>query len=290
MVVNMKDMLNEAVKEHYAVGLFNIFNLEWTKAILEIHQEKNAPVILGVSEGAAKYMGGFNTISGMVNGLLHDLNISVPVVLMLDHGSSYMSCKQALEAGFSSIMFDGSKYSLEQNLKLTAEIVKCAHKRGVTVEGEVGSIGCEKDGDIILGKCASPEECKKLIETGIDVLAAGFGNIHGQYPNNWEGINFATLIDIKKSIGDMPVALHGGSGIPDEQIKKAILMGVAKVNISTELQIGFANSTKLYYEKGKDLMGKGYDPRKVLTPGFNNIKSKVSEKITLFGSTNKAMT
>jgi fructose-bisphosphate aldolase class II len=287
MLVNIKKMLEQAVEGKYAVGLFNINNLEWTKSILETHQEKRAPVILGVSEGAAKYMGGYNAVFGMVTGLLKDLDISIPVALMLDHGS-YNACIKALDAGFSALMFDGSKLSLDENLAKTKEIVNRAHQKGVSVEAEIGGIGGEEDGIISSGEIASPQDCKQIIETGIDVLAAGIGNIHGKYPENWNGLNFDVLAAIKLEIGNVPIVLHGGSGIPEEQIRKSIAFGVAKINVNTELQIAFQKATRAYIESRKDLDGKGFDPRKLLKPGAVAIKEKVAEKLMLFGTVNKA--
>lgn len=284
MMVSMKSILINASKEQYAIGLFNIMNLEWAKAILEIHQEKNIPVILGVSEKATKYMGGFNTVSNMITGLIKDLNITVPVLLMLDHGS-YEACQNALDAGFSSVMFDGSGYPIDENVKLTTSIVKRAHEQGALVEAEVGIIGNIDDGIINYGKIASPKDCVRIMATGVDILAPGIGNMHGNYPANWNGLNFDVLIDIRKAIGDLPIALHGGSGIPDEQIKKAISLGVAKVNISTELQMCFTRSIKQYFGDKKDLTEKGFDPRDLLGLGVNAIKSKVDEKLQLFGMT-----
>ena len=287
MLVSAKEMLNKARQGKYAVGQFNINNLEWTKAILLTAQENNSPVILGVSEGAAKYMGGFDTVVGMVNGLLKGLNITVPVALHIDHGS-YDGAIKAMEAGFSSIMFDGSHYPFEENIAKTKEIVELAHSKGISVEAEVGSIGGEEDGVVGAGEVADPQECKAISELGIDFLAAGIGNIHGKYPENWAGLNFEVLGKINEATGDMPLVLHGGSGIPEEMIKEAISLGVAKINVNTECQLVFAEATRKYIEEGKDQQGKGYDPRKVLAPGFEAIKACVKEKMELFGSIGQA--
>ena len=287
MLVNLESMMKKAVEEKYAVGHFNINNLEWTKAILLTAQENNSPVILGVSEGAGKYMGGFNTIVGMVNGLIKDLNITVPVALHLDHGT-YDGAKKAIEAGFSSVMFDGSSYDIEENIKKTKELVELAKSKGITLEAEVGAIGGEEDGVIGDGEIASPEECKTIAGLGITLLAAGIGNIHGKYPENWKGLNFEVLEEIKNKVGDMPLVLHGGTGIPADMIRRAISLGVAKVNVNTECQLAFAEATRKYIEEGKDLQGKGFDPRKLLAPGFEAIKDMVKEKMQLFGSIDKA--
>ncbi len=287
MLVSAKEMLNKARQGKYAVGQFNINNLEWTKAILLTAQENNSPVILGVSEGAAKYMGGFDTVVGMVNGLLKGLNITVPVALHIDHGS-YDGAIKAMEAGFSSIMFDGSHYPFEENIAKTKEIVELAHSKGISVEAEVGSIGGEEDGVVGAGEVADPQECKAISELGIDFLAAGIGNIHGKYPENWAGLNFEVLGKINEATGDMPLVLHGGSGIPEEMIKEAISLGVAKINVNTECQVVFAEATRKYIEEGKDLQGKGFDPRKLLAPGVEAIQACVKEKMELFGSINQA--
>ncbi|SHO53551.1 class II fructose-1,6-bisphosphate aldolase [Anaerocolumna xylanovorans] len=287
MLVNMKNMLEDAVKGGYAIGHFNINNLEWTKAILVAATECNSPVILGVSEGAAKYMGSYNTVVGMVNGLIKDLRIKVPIALHLDHGS-YNGTIAAIKSGFSSVMFDGSGYSIDENLVRTMELVELANKNCITLEAEVGAIGGEEDGIIGEGEIASADECKQIATLGITALAAGIGNIHGKYPENWKGLNFDALADIKKEIKDMPLVLHGGTGISDEMIKKAIQLGVAKVNVNTECQIAFAQATRSYIENGSDLVGKGFDPRKLLYPGYEAIKQLVTEKIILFGSDNKA--
>ena len=287
MLVSAKEMLNKARQGKYAVGQFNINNLEWTKAILLTAQENNSPVILGVSEGAAKYMGGFDTVVGMVNGLLKGLNITVPVALHIDHGS-YDGAIKAMEAGFSSIMFDGSHYPFEENIAKTKEIVNLAHSKGISVEAEVGSIGGEEDGVIGAGEVADPKECKAISELGIDFLAAGIGNIHGKYPENWAGLNFEVLGKINKATDDMPLVLHGGSGIPEDMIKEAISLGVAKINVNTECQVVFAEATRKYIEEGKDLQGKGFDPRKLLAPGVDAVKACVKEKMELFGSINQA--
>ena len=287
MLVSAKEMLNKAKAGHYAVGQFNINNLEWTKSILLAAEETRSPVILGVSERAGKYMTGYKTVVGMVNGMLEELNISVPVALHLDHGS-YEGCYKCIEAGFSSIMFDGSHYPIEENVEKTKELVKVATGKGMSVEAEVGSIGGEEDGVIGKGECADPKECKSVADLGVTMLAAGIGNIHGKYPENWEGLSFETLDAIQQLTGDMPLVLHGGTGIPDDMIKKAISLGVAKINVNTECQIAFAEATRKYIEDGKDLEGKGFDPRKLLAPGAEAIKDMVITKIKLFGSEGKA--
>ena len=287
MLVSAKEMLNKAKAGHYAVGQFNINNLEWTKSILLAAEETRSPVILGVSEGAGKYMTGYKTVVGMVNGMLEELNISVPVALHLDHGS-YEGCYKCIEAGFSSIMFDGSHYPIEENIEKTKELVKVAKGKGMSIEAEVGSIGGEEDGVIGRGECADPKECKSVADLGVTMLAAGIGNIHGKYPENWEGLSFETLDAIQQLTGDMPLVLHGGTGIPDDMIKKAISLGVAKINVNTECQIAFAEATRKYIEDGKDLEGKGFDPRKLLEPGAEAIKDMVITKIKLFGSEGKA--
>ena len=287
MLVSAKEMLNKAREGKYAVGQFNINNLEWTKAILLTAQENNSPVILGVSEGAGKYMGGYDTIVGMVNGLIKGLNITVPVALHLDHGS-FDGAYACMEAGFSSVMFDGSHYSIEENIEKSKKIIADASAKGISVECEVGSIGGEEDGVVGAGEIADPAECKQIADLGVTMLAAGIGNIHGQYPSNWAGLAFDALEDIKKAVGDMPLVLHGGTGIPEDMIKKAISLGVAKINVNTECQLAFAEATRKYIEAGKDLEGKGFDPRKLLAPGFEAIKATVKEKMELFGSINKA--
>lgn len=287
MLVSTKEMLAKAKKEHYAVAQININNLEWTKAVLEVSQELNSPVILGVSEGAGKYMGGYKTVVGMVNGLLEELNITVPVALHLDHGG-YDACLKCIEAGFSSVMFDGSSSPIEENLKLTKEIVELAHKQGITVEAEVGAIGGEEDGKVGTGECADPQECKQIADLGIDLLAAGIGNIHGKYPANWAGLSFETLDAVQQLTGELPLVLHGGTGIPADMIKKAISLGVCKINVNTECQLSFAAEVRKYIEEGKDLEGKGYDPRKLLKPGTEAIKQTVRDKMDWFGSVGKA--
>ena len=287
MLVSAKEMLNKAKAGHYAVGQFNINNLEWTKSILLAAEETRSPVILGVSEGAGKYMTGYKTVVGMVNGMLEELNISVPVALHLDHGS-YEGCYKCIEAGFSSIMFDGSHYPIEENIEKTKELVKVAKGKGMSIEAEVGSIGGEEDGVIGRGECADPKECKSVADLGVTMLAAGIGNIHGKYPENWEGLSFETLDAIQQLTGDMPLVLHGGTGIPDDMIKKAISLGVSKINVNTECQISFAEATRKYIEAGKDLEGKGFDPRKLLAPGAEAIKATVKEKMEIFGSIGKA--
>ncbi|MBE6557367.1 MAG: class II fructose-1,6-bisphosphate aldolase [Ruminococcaceae bacterium] len=287
MLVSAKEMLTKAKAGKYAVGQFNINNLEWTKAILQTAQELNSPVILGVSEGAGKYMCGYKTIVGMVNGMLEELKITVPVALHLDHGS-YDACYKCIEAGFSSIMFDGSHYPIEENVAKTTELIKVCAEKGMSLEAEVGSIGGEEDGVIGMGECADPNECKMIADLGVTMLAAGIGNIHGKYPANWAGLSFETLDAIQQQTGDMPLVLHGGTGIPADMIKKAISLGVAKINVNTECQLAFAAATRTYIEEGKDLVGKGFDPRKVLAPGVEAIKATVKEKMELFGSVNKA--
>ncbi len=286
-LVNAKEMLTKAKAQQYAVGQFNINNLEWTKAILLTAQENNSPVILGVSEGAGKYMCGYKTIVGMVNGMLEELNITVPVALHLDHGS-YDGAKACIEAGFSSVMFDGSHYAIEENIEKTKELVAICDDLGLSLEAEVGSIGGEEDGVVGAGECADPDECKMIADLGITMLAAGIGNIHGKYPENWAGLSFETLDAIQQKTGDMPLVLHGGTGIPADMIKKAISLGVSKINVNTECQLSFAEATRKYIEAGKDLEGKGFDPRKLLAPGFEAIKATVKEKMELFGSINKA--
>ena len=287
MLVSAKEMLNKAKAGKYAVGQFNINNLEWTKAILLTAQENNSPVILGVSEGAGKYMCGYNTVVGMVNGMLEELGITVPVALHLDHGS-FEGAKACIRAGFSSIMFDGSHYPIEDNIRMTTELVNTCNVLGLSLEAEVGAIGGEEDGVIGKGECADPAECKMIADLGVTMLAAGIGNIHGVYPANWEGLSFETLAAVKEAVGDMPLVLHGGTGIPDDQVKKAISLGVAKINVNTECQLVFAEATRKYIEAGKDQQGKGFDPRKLLAPGAEAIKAKVKEKMELFGSVGKA--
>lgn len=287
MLVSAKEMLDKAKAGHYAVGQFNINNLEWTKSILLTAQELNSPVILGVSEGAGKYMTGFKTVAAMVKAMIEELNITVPVALHLDHGT-YEGCFKCIEAGFSSIMFDGSHYPIDENVTKTKELVKIAHEKGLSIEAEVGAIGGEEDGVVGMGECADPQECKSIADLGIDMLAAGIGNIHGKYPANWAGLSFETLDAIQKLTGDMPLVLHGGTGIPEDMIKKAISLGVAKINVNTECQLSFADATRKYIEAGKDLEGKGFDPRKLLAPGAEAIKATVKEKMELFGSVNKA--
>ena len=287
MLVSAKEMLDKAKAGHYAVGQFNINNLEWTKAVLLTAQELNSPVILGVSEGAGKYMTGYKTVAAMVKAMIEELNITVPVALHLDHGS-YEGCLKCVEAGFSSIMFDGSHYAIDENVAKTTELVALAHSKGMSNEAEVGSIGGEEDGVIGMGECADPKECKAIADLGVDMLAAGIGNIHGKYPANWAGLSFETLDAIQQLTGDMPLVLHGGTGIPDDMIKKAISLGVAKINVNTECQLSFAAATREYIEAGKDLEGKGFDPRKLLLPGTEAIKATVKEKMELFGSVNRA--
>lgn len=287
MLVSAKEMLTKAKAGKYAVGQFNINNLEWTKSILQTAQELQSPVILGVSEGAGKYMCGYKTIVGMVNGMLEELNITVPVALHLDHGS-FEGAKACINAGFSSIMFDGSHYSIEENIEKTTELVHACNILGLSLEAEVGSIGGEEDGVIGAGECADPDECKAIADLGVTMLAAGIGNIHGKYPENWAGLSFETLDAIQAKTGDMPLVLHGGTGIPADMIKKAISLGVSKINVNTECQLSFQEATRKYIEAGKDLEGKGFDPRKLLAPGAEAIKATVKEKMELFGSVGKA--
>ncbi|MDO4975768.1 MAG: class II fructose-1,6-bisphosphate aldolase [Eubacteriales bacterium] len=286
-LVSAKEMLQKAKAGHYAVGHFNINNLEWTKAILETAEELRSPVILGVSEGAGKYMGGYKTVVGMVNGLLEELKITVPVALHLDHGS-YEGAKACINAGFSSVMFDGSHLPFDENIAKTKELIACCDILGLSLEAEVGSIGGEEDGVVGMGECADPAECKAIADLGVSMLAAGIGNIHGKYPENWPGLRFDVLDDIQKLTGDMPLVLHGGTGIPDEMVAKAIDLGVSKINVNTECQLVFADATRAYIEAGKDQQGKGFDPRKLLAPGAAAIKAKVKEKMELFGSVGKA--
>ena len=287
MLVSAKEMLEKAKAGHYAVGQFNINNLEWTKAILLTAEEMKSPVILGVSEGAGKYMCGYKTIVGMVEGMIEGLGITVPVAIHLDHGS-YEGAYKCIEAGFSSVMFDGSHYPIEENIAKTKELVAVCNEKGLSIEAEVGSIGGEEDGVIGGGEVASPDECKMIADLGVTMLAAGIGNIHGKYPANWTGLNFEVLAKISEKVGDMPLVLHGGTGIPEDMIKKAISLGVSKINVNTECQLSFAAATRKYIEAGKDLEGKGFDPRKLLAPGFEAIKATVREKIELFGSAGKA--
>ena len=287
MLVSATEMLQKAKAGHYAVGQFNINNHEWTKAILLTAEECKSPVILGVSEGAGKYMTGYKTVVGMVNGMLEELNITVPVALHLDHGS-YEGAKKCIEAGFSSIMFDGSHLPFEENVEKTKELVAICNEKGMSIEAEVGSIGGEEDGVVGMGECADPQECKAIADLGVTMLAAGIGNIHGKYPENWAGLQFDVLDDIQKLTGEMPLVLHGGTGIPEDMIKKAISLGVSKINVNTECQISFAEATRKYIEAGKDLEGKGFDPRKLLAPGAEAIKATVKEKMEIFGSIGKA--
>ena len=286
-LVSAQEMLEKARDGKYAVGQFNINNLEWTKSILQTAQELNSPVILGVSEGAGKYMTGFKTVTAMVKAMIEEMNITVPVALHLDHGS-YEGCYKCIEAGFSSIMFDGSHFPIDENIAKTKELVKVCAEKGLSLEAEVGSIGGEEDGVIGQGECADPDECKKIADLGVDILAAGIGNIHGKYPANWTGLRFDVLEAIKKKTGDMPLVLHGGTGIPTDMIKKAISLGVAKINVNTECQLAFQEATRKYIQEGKDLVGKGFDPRKLLAPGAQAIKDTVKEKMEIFGSISKA--
>ena len=287
MLVSAKEMLEKAKAGKYAVGQFNINNLEWTKAILLTAQELNSPVILGVSEGAGKYMCGYKTVVGMVNGMIEGLGITVPVALHLDHGS-YEGAMKCIEAGFSSVMFDGSHYPIDENVAKTTELVNICKEKGLSLEAEVGAIGGEEDGVIGNGECADPSECKMIADLGVTMLAAGIGNIHGKYPANWPGLSFETLAAVSEKVGDMPLVLHGGTGIPAEMIQKAISLGVSKINVNTECQLAFAAATREYVEAGKDLQGKGFDPRKLLAPGVEAIKATVREKMELFGSVGKA--
>ena len=307
MLVSATEMLKKAKAGHYAVGQFNINDLEWTKAVLTAAEELRSPVILGVSEGAGKYMAGYRTVVGMVNGMIKEMDISVPVALHLDHGSyegclkcidagfssvmfdgSYEGAKKCIEAGFSSIMFDGSHLPFEENVEKTKELVAICNEKGMSLEAEVGSIGGEEDGVVGMGECADPQECKAIADLGVTMLAAGIGNIHGKYPANWAGLQFDVLDDIQKLTGEMPLVLHGGTGIPEDMIKKAISLGVSKINVNTECQISFAEATRKYIEAGKDLEGKGFDPRKLLAPGAEAIKATVKEKMEIFGSIGKA--
>ena len=287
MFVSAEEMLKKAVAGKYAVGQFNINNLEWTKEILLAAEEAKSPVILGVSEGAGKYMTGFKTVAAMASAMIDELGITVPVAIHLDHGT-YEGCFKCIEAGFSSIMFDGSKYPIEENVEKTKELVRICKEKGISLEAEVGSIGGEEDGVVGAGECADPNECKMIADLGVDMLAAGIGNIHGKYPANWKGLSFETLDAVQQLTGDLPLVLHGGTGIPDDMIKKAISLGVAKINVNTECQLVFAEATRQYIEAGKDLEGKGYDPRKLLKPGAEAIRAKVIEKMELFGSVGKA--
>ena len=287
MLVSAKEMMKKAKEGHYAVGQFNINNLEWTKAILLTAKEQKSPVILGVSEGAGKYMGGYKTVVGMVKGMMEELDIDVPVAIHLDHGS-YEGALKAIDAGFTSVMFDGSHYEIDENIEKTKEIISIANSKGISVEAEVGSIGGEEDGVVGAGEVADPNECKLIADLGVDILAAGIGNIHGKYPENWQGLNFDVLAEIEEKTNPMPLVLLGCTGIPEDMIKKAISLGVSKINVNTECQLSFAAATRKYIEEGKDLAGKGFDPRKLLAPGFEAIKVTVKEKMELFGSINKA--
>ncbi len=287
MLVSAAEMLKKAKAGHYAVGQFNINNLEWTKSVLLTAEELKSPVILGVSEGAGKYMTGFKTVAAIVKAMDEELGITVPVALHLDHGT-YEGCYKCIKAGFTSIMFDGSHYPIEENVAKTKELVAVSHNLGMSIEAEVGSIGGEEDGVVGAGECADPEECKAIADLGVDMLAAGIGNIHGKYPENWAGLSFETLDAVQQKTGDMPLVLHGGTGIPEDMIKKAISLGVAKINVNTECQLSFQEATRKYIEAGKDLEGKGFDPRKLLAPGAEAIKATVKEKMELFGSVGKA--
>ena len=287
MLVSAKEMLQKAKAGKYAVGQFNINNLEWTKSILLTAEELKSPVILGVSEGAGKYMCGYTTVVGMVNGMINELGITVPVALHLDHGS-YEGAKKCIAAGFSSVMFDGSHYPIAENIEKTKELVAICNEKGLSLEAEVGAIGGEEDGVVGSGEVADPAECKMIADLGVTMLAAGIGNIHGKYPENWAGLSFDTLDAIQQLTGEMPLVLHGGTGIPADMIKKAISLGVSKINVNTECQLAFAEATRKYIEAGKDLTGKGFDPRKLLADGCEAIKATVKEKMELFGSVGKA--
>ena len=287
MLVSAKEMLEKAVAGKYAVGQFNINNLEWTKAILQTAEELRSPVILGVSEGAGKYMCGFGTVAAMVSSMIREMKITVPVALHLDHGT-YEGCFKCIDAGFSSIMFDGSHYPIDENVEKTSELVRICREKGMSLEAEVGAIGGEEDGVIGMGECADPDECKKIADLGVTMLAAGIGNIHGKYPANWKGLSFETLAAVQEKTGKMPLVLHGGTGIPADMIRRAISLGVAKINVNTECQLTFAAAVRKYIEAGKDLEGKGFDPRKLLAPGVEAIKATVKEKMELFGSVGKA--
>ena len=287
MVISAKEMLQQARAGKYAVAQMNINNLEWTKAVLTVAQELNSPMILGVSEGAGKYMTGYKTVVAMTNAMLEEMGITVPVALHLDHGS-YEHCYKCIDAGFMSVMFDGSHYPIDEHVAKTRELVEVCHSKGISIEAEVGSIGGEEDGVVGMGECADPDECKRITDLGIDFLAAGIGNIHGKYPANWKGLSFETLEAVKAKVGDIPLVLHGGTGIPEDMIKKAISLGVAKINVNTENQLAFAAATRKYIEAGKDLEGKGFDPRKLLAPGVEAIKDVVRTKLELFGSVGKA--
>ena len=286
MLVSAKEMLTKAKAGKYAVGQFNINNLEWTKAILLTAEELKSPVILGVSEGAGKYMCGYTTVVGMVKGMIENLGITVDVALHLDHGS-YEGALKCIEAGFSSVMFDGSHYPIEENIEKTKTLVKICEEKGLSLEAEVGAIGGEEDGVIGAGECADPDECKMIADLGVTMLAAGIGNIHGKYPENWPGLSFETLAKVSEKVGDMPLVLHGGTGIPADMIQKAISLGVSKINVNTECQLAFQAAVRKYVEEGKDLVGKGFDPRKLLAPGVEAIKATVKEKMELFGSVGK---
>ena len=287
MLTTATEMLKRAREGRYAVGHFNINNLEWAKAVLLTAEELRSPVILGVSEGAGKYMTGFGTVSAMVRAMDESLGITVPVALHLDHGT-YEGAYKCIKAGFTSIMFDGSHYPIAENLEKTRELVHAAHALGLSIEAEVGTIGGEEDGVLGMGECADPEECRVIAELGVDMLAAGIGNIHGIYPDNWQGLSFETLDAIQKKTGSLPLVLHGGSGIPAAMIQEAISLGVSKINVNTECQVAFAEATRKYIESGKDQQGKGFDPRKLLAPGMDAIRATVKEKMELFGSVNRA--
>jgi len=287
MIVNAKEMLQKAANGKYAVPQININNLEWTKAVLTTAQELNSPMILGVTGGAAKYMVSFSTVAAMAREMDKSLGLTIPVAIHLDHGS-YDQCIACVEAGFSSIMFDGSHYPFDENVAKTKEMIALAHKNGMSVEAEVGSIGGEEDGVVGAGEIADAEECRIIAELGVDFLAAGIGNIHGKYPDNWQGLDFDALERIQKVTNGIPLVLHGGTGISEEMIKKAISLGVAKINVNTDCQLAFAAATREYIEAGKDQVGTGFDPRKLLAPGYEAIKGIVKDKIELFGSVGKA--
>ena len=287
VMVSATEMINKAHEGHYAIGAFNTNNLEWTKCILAAAQEANSPVMIQASEGAAKYMGGYKVVADLVRNLHDSMGITVPVALHLDHGT-YEGAKACIEAGFTSVMFDGSHFDFEENMAKSKEIIELAHSKGVSVECEVGGIGGTEDGVTSNGELADPQECAQVAALGVDFLAAGIGNIHGKYPANWAGLNFERLDEINKAVNGKPLVLHGGSGIPFDQTSKAIDMGVSKINVNTELQLVFADATRKYIEAGKDLEGKGYDPRKLLKPGADAIIAKTIELIKAFGSDNKA--
>ncbi len=287
MLQNAKEMLNKARDGKYAVAHINTNNMEWTKMILETAQETGTPVIIGAGNLPCVFLGGRHAVVGMVNGMMRDLNITVPVALHLDHGS-YEACFEYIEAGFSSVMFDGSKYSIEENVQRTKDVVRVAHAAGISVEAEVGGIGGQEDGVISAGELADPEECKLIADLGVDFLAAGIGNIHGVYPPDWKGLDFDVLNKINEATNHLPLVLHGGSGIPDEMVKKAISMGVSKINVNTDCQLAFARTLRTYIEEERDLKGKGFEPRPLMTEALQAIKVVVRDKFEMFGSIGKA--